>query len=148
MGSKKYDKHLQSAIKLRHYTKLLVGPVLACASLPVFCCVRDYLPNLMDCSILSKVILETYGIDAISGIFTGFTGLTALYVLYRSLVKIDNRYVAGIYVTVDGDISIKFFDLFWDWENTIPKLSTRQNFATILNDDRPVPNEFYALLFE
>ena len=136
MGNKRYDKHLSSAVKFRYFTKLLAGPVFFASSFPVFNFIQDSIPTIMDCSILTQVILETYGVETMSGIFTGFSGLTALYVFYRSMVKIENRYVAGIYVTVDGDISIKFFDLYWDWTKIIPRLSTKPNFATILDDNR------------
>ena len=145
MGSKRYDKHLNSAVKVRYFTKLLAGPVIFASSLPVFNYIRDSIPTIMDCSILTKLILETYGVETISGIFTGFSGLTALYVLYRSVVKIENRYVAGIYVTVDGDISIKFFDLYWDWTKIIPRLSTKPSFATILDDNRNGSKTVFAV---
>ena len=146
MGSKRYDKHLSSAVKIRYFTKSLAGPVIFASSLPVFHFMRDSIPSIMDCSILTKVILETYGVETMSGIFTGFSGLTALYVLYRSMVKIENRYVAGIYVTVDGDISIKFFDLYWDWTKIIPRLSTKPSFATILDDNRNGSKKFFLLV--
>lgn len=131
IGSKKYDDRVSKYIQQRFYSQSVALPT-ALSALAYW---REDLINLSFLQIekfaLGKTIMEEFGIQMVTNCLYGT--LTALFAfgLYRKLVDFPRRYVSGMFITLDGECSVKYFKLIRDGT----RFKTVPMFATILSGD-------------
>ena len=123
MGSKRYDKRVSRYVLGR----CVAFPVLSVAAVLVTAPLVDYLLAIVKSPLLAA-ILDEAGHSTVAYSIYSSLGAASVFWAWRKVSGVPTRYVSGIFVTMEGDCTVKYYNT----QRQGVKITAEPSYATFL----------------
>ena len=123
MGSKRYDKRVARYV-FNRFAASGAFPIAAILTTPLL---TNYLLTVVQSPLL-RAILDEVGQSTVAYSIYSSLGALSVFLAWRKVSSVPNRYVSGIFASMEGDCTVKYYNI----ERQGLKFTAQPSYATFL----------------